>query len=60
MRKHLTLLHKLVLSSASEDYTTSATVTPVNSTVPESSTLALFATGVLALSGFARRGFRSA
>jgi hypothetical protein len=50
----------LVLTSASEDFTTSATVTPDNATVPEPSTLALLTTGVLALSGVARRRFRSA
>lgn len=50
----------LILTSASEDYTTSATVTPDNSTVPEPSTLALLTTGVLALSGLARRRLRSA
>jgi hypothetical protein len=50
----------LILTSASEDFTTSATVTPGNATVPEPSTLALLATGFLALSGFIRRGFRSA
>jgi hypothetical protein len=50
----------LILTSASEDFTTSATVTPDNSTVPEPSTLALLGTGVLALSGLARRRNRSA
>jgi PEP-CTERM motif len=50
----------LILTSASEDYTTSATVTPDNATVPEPSTLALLATGFLALSGFIRGRFRSA
>jgi hypothetical protein len=50
----------LILTSGSEDFTTSATVTPDNSTVPEPSTLALLTTGVLALSGVARRRFRSA
>jgi hypothetical protein len=49
----------LILTSASEDFTTSATVTPDNATVPEPSTLALLATGFLALSGFIRRSFRA-
>jgi hypothetical protein len=48
----------LILTSASEDFTTSATVTPDNATVPEPSTLALLATGFLTLSGFIRRSFR--
>jgi hypothetical protein len=50
----------LILTSASEDFTTSATVTPENATVPEPSTLALLATGFLGLSGFIRGRFRSA
>jgi len=50
----------LILTSASEDFTTSATVTPDNATVPEPSTVGLLATGFLALSGFIRSRFRSA
>jgi hypothetical protein len=40
----------LILTAASEDYTTSTVVTPDSSSVPEPSTLALLATGIL--SGF--------
>ena len=49
----------LVLSSVSDTYTTSTTVTG-DSTVPEPSTLALLATGVAALSELSRRRLRSA
>jgi hypothetical protein len=47
----------LVLSSVSDTYTTSTTVTG-DSTVPEPSTLGLLTTGVVALFGFARRRVR--
>jgi hypothetical protein len=50
----------LILTSASEDYTTSATVTPDSAPVPEPSTLALLTTGIAGLFEFARRRLRSA
>ncbi|NYF53002.1 PEP-CTERM sorting domain-containing protein [Tunturiibacter gelidoferens] len=50
----------LILTAASEDYTTSTVVTPDSSSVPEPSTLALLATGIAGLSELIRRRVRSA
>ncbi|MBB5337709.1 PEP-CTERM sorting domain-containing protein [Tunturiibacter gelidoferens] len=50
----------LILTAASEDYTTSTVVTPDSSSVPEPSTLALLATGTAGLSELIRRRVRSA